>query len=134
MTTIHHTPKIQINRKADQPASNRVRINQEKPNSYDKYANVPKQYMEVAEGMERQFTNHLLTQMQKTTGNSVKGVEKLYRNNLNAEYAKLMAESGSGVGIKDVVLRDLLPNFNKPDKSSVKMYQKINSQKGELNE
>ena len=32
----------------------------------DKYKNVPKEYMQVAEGMESQFTNHLLNEMRKS--------------------------------------------------------------------
>jgi Rod binding domain-containing protein len=123
-----------MNRNAEDSNSNQVRIKNEKSQAYDKYANVPKQYMEVAEGIERQFTNHLLTQMQKSAGDSIKGVEKLYRQNLNSEYAKLMSESSTGVGIKDVVLRDIVPNFNKPNRNNVKMYQQVNSQKGERNE
>ena len=98
----------------------------------DKYKNVPKEYLKVAEGMEAQFTNHLLNEMRKTVKHSTNSpAERIYRSMLDQERAKMMAETNTGIGIKDTVLREIYPNFNKPNKANLNHYQAINSQKGE---
>lgn len=100
-------------------------------NNPDKYKHVPKQYMKVAEGMESQFTNHLINEMRKSAQSSQTGpAENIYNSMLDAERAKIMAETNSGLGIKDVVLRELYPNFDKPNIQNVKMYKQINSGQG----
>lgn len=101
----------------------------------DKYKHVPKDYMRVAEGMEAQFTNHLLSQMQKTIdpANPESQAEKIYRSMQNDERAKLMAASQSGIGIKDMVLDQIYPQYKRqPANQVVKNYQQqVISHKGE---
>lgn len=117
---------------------NQVNIHSRQVNSNqhaaDKYKNVPKDYMRVAEGMERQFTNHLLTQMQKSIdpANPDSQAENIYKSMLNDERAKLMANSNSGLGVKDLVLDQIYPQYKRtPTKQVVQNYQQINSHKGE---
>lgn len=105
----------------------------------DKYKNVPKEYLQVAEGMESQFTNHLLNEMRKSVKAPGSSAERIYRSMLDAERSKLMAQTNTGLGIKDVVLREIYPNFDKPNLGNVKMYKEIsketiNSQQGERDE
>lgn len=72
---------------------------------------VPKPYREVAEGMETQFINHMLGEMrksiQKTTPDS--SSEAYYNSLLDYERSQMMAKNADGIGIKEVVLRDLMP-------------------------
>lgn len=105
----------------------------------DKYKNVPKEYLEVAEGMESQFTNHLINEMRKSTKAPSGPAESIYRSMLDAERAKLMSQTNTGLGIKDVVLKEIYPNFDKPNLGNVKMYKEItakevHSTQGENNE
>lgn len=105
----------------------------------DKYKHVPKPYMQVAEGMERQFTNHLLAQMRKTvhSANPESNAERIYKSMLDDERAKLMAQSDSGLGVKDMVLDQIYPQHRRVNpRDAVQMYNNIkpNSHKGEMNE
>ncbi len=104
----------------------------------DKYANIPKPYLEVAEGMEAQFTNHLLNQMRKTvpTVNPDSQAEKIYKGMLDSERSKMMASSQSGIGVKDLVLDQIYPKHKRiSPQEMVKMYNpNLNSHKGENNE
>jgi Rod binding domain-containing protein len=104
----------------------------------NKYANIPKPYLDVAEGMEAQFTNHLLNQMRKTVP-SVKPetqAEKIYKSMLDNERSKTMATSQTGIGIKDLVLDQIYPKHKRVSpREMVKMYNpNLNSQKGENHE
>lgn len=104
----------------------------------DKYANIPKPYLDVAKGMEAQFTNHLLNQMRKTVPSTKpeSQAEKIYKSMLDSERSKLMAASESGVGVKDLVLDQIYPKHKRVSpQEMVKMYNpNLNSQKGENNE
>jgi Rod binding domain-containing protein len=87
--------------------------------------------MQVAEGMEEQFTNHLLGEMGKTVHSTVPESQatKMYKSMLENERAKLMAQSNSGIGIKDLVLDQIYPKHRRISaESTVKMYKQNNSQ------
>lgn len=79
----------------------------------DKFKNVPKPYMDFVEGMERQFTNHLLNEMRKTvhTADPETQAEKYYKSIMDDERAKIMAESDSGLGIKEIILDQIYPQY-----------------------
>ena len=106
----------------------------------DKFKNVPKPYMQVAEGMERQFTNHLLGEMRKTIDKTEarSNAERIYESMLDDERAKLMANSENGLGVKEVVLNQIYPQYkNQHNPQGLRTYQQQNSlisQKGEPNE
>lgn len=102
----------------------------------DKYKNIPKPYMQVAEGMEEQFTNHLLGEMRKTVHSTEPDSQatKVYKSMLENERAKLMAQSSSGIGVKDLVLDQIYPQHRRVSiQDSVKMYKQNHSQ-GESHE
>ena len=136
MTVIHKTPQIQMQKsKTEVPSVEMTNAN--KQVAYDKYKYVPKEVMEVAEGIESQFTDHLLREMKKSSSQELGPAENIYHSMLDSERSKMMAKTNTGLGIKDIVIRELHPqfeqiNFNKPAaREQVKMYNKINSQKGE---
>lgn len=140
MTVIHKTPQIQMHkseRNSQHDSSSSAVQMKHKQMPYDKYKYVPKQVMEVAEGMESQFTDHLLKQMKKSSGKELGPAEKIYHSMLDSERSKMMAKTNTGLGIKDVIIREFHPqfeqrNFRQPTETApVEMYKKINSQKGE---
>lgn len=119
--------------KADHPA---VEMNNLKQMPYDKYKYVPADVMEVAEGIESQFTDHLMREMKKSSGKELGPAENIYHSMLDSERSKMMAKTNTGIGVKDVVIRELYPQFeqknlNQAKASQVQMYNKTNSQKGE---
>lgn len=96
--------------------------------SFDKFRNVPKEYTAVAEGMETQFTNHLLNEMGKTIHSETpeSGATKYYKSLMNYERAKIMAKSDNGLGLKNVILEQIVPHHMKVqnDPNAIKMYQR----------
>ena len=64
----------------------------------DKYKNVPKTYMQIAEGMESQFNQLLINQMKKTVdrANPNSPASKLYEQLLDEQYSDIMSQSESG--------------------------------------
>ena len=105
----------------------------------NKYRNVPKQYMEIAEGMETQFINHMLGEMRKTvhTEKPDSNASKYYKSLMDYERSKIMAATDNGVGLKDVILDQIVPQHLKasanPD--AVKMYQQqVGQVQGDTNE
>ncbi len=104
----------------------------------DKYKNVPKPYLKVAEAMEAQFTNHLLGEMRKTvhSANPETQAEKIYKSMLDDERAQMMANSHSGLGVKDLVLDQIYPQYRQKAavQNAMNTYKQINSQQGENNE
>lgn len=75
------------------------------------------QYQEVAEGMETQFASYMIEQMRKTVPREgeVSSAQAYYESMMDYEYAKAMAKSDTGIGLKKVVLDQILPaHLKKP--------------------
>ena len=74
-----------------------------------------KPYEEIAEGMEANFTSHMLAEMrkgiQKETPDS--SAMDYYNSLLDYERAQLMAKSDSGLGVKKVILDQIVPQHMK---------------------
>lgn len=107
-------------------------LNIQKSPVHDRYKNIPKEYMEVAEGMETQFANQLLAEMRKTIPqNSPKSSsQKIYENFQDYERAKIIAKSQNGLGIKDVVLDQIYPTHLRQNSlNNVKMNKEVYSSK-----
>lgn len=107
-----------------------------KPN---KYKNVPKAYTDIAEGMETQFINHMMNEMRKTVHSEKpdSNANKYYKSLLDHERSKIMAATDNGIGLKDVILDQIVPQHLKasanPD--AVRMYQQQAGQvQGDNNE
>lgn len=79
--------------------------------TYDKYKNIPKQYLEVAEGMEAQYINYMMNELNKSVQSESpeSSAEKYYKSLINSERAEIMAKTDNGVGIKDLVLDQIYP-------------------------
>lgn len=74
-----------------------------------------KPYEEIAEGMEANFSSHLLAEMRKTVPKESpdSSATEYYNSLLDFERAQLMAKSDSGLGIKKVVLDQIVPQHLK---------------------
>ena len=71
---------------------------------------VPAAYREVAQGLEAQFIELMLQEMEKTVHHSATDqASEFYRSSLNNERAKLMAEHGGGMGIAKLILQQIYP-------------------------
>ena len=84
--------------------------------------NPVKPYEDIAEGMETSFTSQMLAEMRKSIpkeGNDTPAMD-YYNSLLDYERAQLMAKSDSGLGIKKVILDQIVPQ-------NMKHYLKKNS-------
>lgn len=93
-----------------------------------KFKNVPKPYLDVAKGMEKQFISHMIQQMQSSVKSEKpdSAATKYYKGLMDDQRAEIMANSENGIGLKDIVLDQILPQHMKQQtnaKDVVKMYQ-----------
>jgi Rod binding domain-containing protein len=77
--------------------------------------NPVKPYVDVAEGMEANFTAHLLQEMRKTVPKDGPDSSAMdyYNSLMDYERAQLMAKSDSGLGVKKVILDQIVPQHMK---------------------
>jgi Rod binding domain-containing protein len=70
-----------------------------------------KPYVEVAEGMETQFSTHMIEQMRRSIPREkeLSSAESYYESLMDHEHAKSMAKSDSGLGLKKVILEQIVP-------------------------
>ena len=76
----------------------------------EKREHIPDAYKKVAKGMEQQFVEFMINEMDKTAGkmdHSMAG--KYYRSLLNTERAKIMTEVNGGMGLQDMILDQIYP-------------------------
>jgi len=106
-----------------------------------KFKNVPKPYLDVAKGMEKQFINYMIGQMRNTvkSENPESSSEKYYKGLMDDERAEIMSNTENGIGIKDMILEQILPSHlkqqvhSKPNAlAAVKKYQQEADSKGEI--
>lgn len=73
--------------------------------------NPVKPFEDIAEGMEANFTSHMLAEMRKTVPKESpdSSAMEYYNSLLDYERAQLMAKSDSGLGIKKVILDQIVP-------------------------
>jgi Rod binding domain-containing protein len=73
--------------------------------------NPVKPFEEIAEGMEANFTSHMLAEMRKTIPkeNPDSSAMEYYNSLMDYERAQLMAKSDSGLGVKKVILDQIVP-------------------------
>lgn len=76
-----------------------------------KPTNPIKPFEDIAEGMEANFTSHMLAEMRKTIPkeNQDSSAMEYYNSLLDYERAQLMAKSDSGLGVKKVILDQIVP-------------------------
>lgn len=82
-----------------------------------------KPYFDVAEGLETQFSNHMIEQMRKSIPREGEpsSAEQYYESLMDYERAKTMAKSDSGIGLKKVILDQILPAHLKQTPSAQTM-------------
>lgn len=73
--------------------------------------NPVKPYEDIAEGMEANFTSYMLAEMRKTVPKETPDSTSMdyYNSLLDSERAQLMAKSDSGLGVKKVILDQIVP-------------------------
>lgn len=99
---------------------------------------VPKQYKQIAEGMETQFAKMMLDQMRKTVAKSDQSsASNYYDDVLSYERAKMMTK-GEGLGIQKLILEQILPSryknnitINKPSQQTANK-ERMNSYQNNL--
>ncbi|MEX0798415.1 MAG: rod-binding protein [Bacteriovoracaceae bacterium] len=105
-----------------------------------KHQNIPKEYMDVAEGMETQFINHMLNEMRKTVKSSEpdSNANDYYKSMQDYERAKIMTKTENGIGLKEVILDQIYPKHMRvgmPAKHALNAYQQdVDSNKGDGHE
>lgn len=77
--------------------------------------NPVKPFEEIAESMEANFTSHLLKEMRKTVPKESPDTPAMdyYNSLLDSERAELMAKSESGLGVKKIILDQIVPQHMK---------------------
>ena len=77
--------------------------------------NPVKPFEDIAEGMEANFTSHLLAEMRKTIPKESPDSSAMdyYNSLLDYERAQLMAKSDSGLGVKKIILDQIVPSHMK---------------------
>lgn len=71
---------------------------------------IPEPFVEVAQGMEKQFAEFMVQEMQKTIGDSdtSTGMD-YYKSLLSSEYADALSKNDNGLGIQDLILDQIYP-------------------------
>jgi Rod binding domain-containing protein len=79
--------------------------------AHSKKSNPIKPYEDIAEGMEANFTTHMLAEMRKTIPKESpdSSAMEYYNSLLDYERAQLMAKSDTGLGVKKVILDQIVP-------------------------
>lgn len=74
-----------------------------------------KPFEEIAEGMETSFTSHMLAEMRKTIPKETPDSSPMeyYNSLMDFEMAQTMAKSDTGLGIKKVILDQIVPQHMK---------------------
>ena len=79
-----------------------------------------KKYDEIAQGMETQFNEYMLSQMKKSINKEEEdsSATNYYNSLLDSERAKIMSENNGGLGLKKMILEQILPSHLKPQANS----------------
>ncbi len=95
----------------------------QKPISQREY--IPEAYKKVARGMEKQFLEFMIEQMNKTTGSSKTPSTAMnyYQALLTGKRAETMTHNKDGMGIQDIILNQIYPR-EKRNKLAYEAYLK----------
>ncbi len=98
--------------------------------SKNSYQYIPKAYVDVAKGMEKQFLNYMLEQMKKTTEEKEGDTSSQYYNSLmTSERAGIMSEQNEGMGISKLILDQIYP---KHLRNEIQYQQFLNKEQGKI--
>ena len=74
---------------------------------------IPEDHKNVARGMEQQFAEYMIQQMNNTVdkadNENQDSASTYYENMMTTERAKMMSNSGSGLGVQKIVLDQIYP-------------------------
>ncbi len=125
-----------INKKLPHEARSSKAIATQK-NKFKTKADARKPFEEIAEGMETQFVHHMLKQMRQTVPQDKPDSSEVgyYKSLVDYERAKILAtDPKGGIGIKKMVLNEILPNYLKENNSPSNKTQMLNAYKDSLKE
>lgn len=107
-----------------------MKVNPQDKNYHEQIQKLRKPYVEIAEGMERQFTNYLLDQMKRgiPKDESSSSAREFYESQLDGEFAEAMSKSDTGLGVKNVILEQILPPSLKKQPGLNREAQKVYNQ------
>lgn len=93
---------------------------------------IPQDYKKVAQGMEQQFAEYMLSQMNNTIDKSENETQdsanSYYENMQTAERAKAMVENkGTGLGVQKIILDQIYPQRLRTE-TNYNTYQKMKEQ------
>ena len=102
-----------------------------------KYKNVPKPYLDVAKGMEKQFISYMVGQMRNSVKSEVpdSSAQKYYKGLMDNERSSIISNTENGIGLKDMILDQILPSHLKQRanaKAVIKKYQQEIASKREI--
>ncbi len=77
-------------------------------------------YNDIAEGMETQFNEYMLAQMNKSIDKDEpeSSATQYYNSLLDSERAQILSKNNGGLGLKKMILEQILPAHLKPQPSS----------------
>ncbi|MBF0297298.1 MAG: rod-binding protein [Oligoflexia bacterium] len=97
-------------------------------------------YNKIARGMEVEFLKYLLKEMRTTIDKNEESSEEVdfYTQLLDEEYSKALADKNQGVGIQNIILKQLLPKYqnqlqNQNKIASIDAYKNIQMSDGKTN-
>lgn len=74
---------------------------------------IPEDHKNVARGMEQQFAEYMIQQMNNTVdkadNENQDSASTYYENMMTTERAKMMSNSGTGLGVQKIVLNQIYP-------------------------
>lgn len=85
---------------------------------------IPKAYKQIAEGMERQFINHLINEMDKSINLNKprNSAEEYYHGLQKSEFADILTKKDN-IGIQKVILDQIYPDNNRNNRASEHLAQ-----------
>lgn len=91
-------------------------------NQLDNLHLVPDPYKKVAAGMERQFADFMIQQMNKTVGDETQSSgEQFYKSLQDSERARILTEKDGGLGLQRLILEQIYPK-NQRTQENYKRY------------
>ena len=88
---------------------------------------IPKQFLEVARGMEKQFADFMVDQMMKTSGSETENqAESYYRSLMNSERSDALTKNSGGLGVQDLILDEVYPRKFRNEAAFAAYNQQLN--------
>ena len=77
--------------------------------------NIPREYLDIARGMEQQFIQYMIEQMRRTINPANPGSTtlKFYQSLLNSHQASIMAQQNEGRGLQKIIIQQIYQTYKK---------------------